>query len=144
VSNAAGAVATADSPAGSATATTTATSSPIADRNNWETSAHEIGHEIDAHVRDEFKQFNSSIVAHAYCKLVQRIGDFNASRILFVVPLLLPAQRAFGDVRKAMEDGADATFPQAPIIRQIGNEVFDQSGLDDNSRRPGHCPGASA
>jgi len=62
-------------------------------------------------------------------------------------PFMLPAQREFGDVREALEDGAHALFPgpngTEGTVEQHVDDAFDEVGVQDASRGTDRCPGAT-
>ncbi len=93
------------------------------------------------------EHLNGYILGHAYYRLVQRVGRDTAARVLMFVPFMLPAQREFGDVREAMEDGAHALFPgpnnTEGVIEQHVDDAFAEVGVVDASRRVDRCPGAT-
>jgi hypothetical protein len=84
----------------------------------------------------------------AYWKLVQRLGHQTAGEILQYVPWQLPARREFGDLREALEDAAHGLFPgpngSEGAVEQHVDDVFNEVGVQDVSRRTDRCPGANA
>ena len=93
------------------------------------------------------EDLNGYILGHAYYKFVQRVGRETAAQVLMFAPFMLPAQREFGDVREALEDGAHALFPgpngTEGTVEQHVDDAFNEVGVQDASRRTDRCPGAT-
>ncbi len=88
---------------------------------------------------------NGYVLAHAYWKLVQRVGHNVAGHILQGVPWQLPAQREFGDVRAALERTAGTILvpdPNGGPPRSLKGQVsaaFNEVGITASSRRTDRC-----
>ena len=85
---------------------------------------------------------NGIILSHAFHLLVNRIGYDKAGELLTYVPMALPAQREFGDVRRAFADAARGLYnggkPNGADEKHV-QASFAQVGVFDNTRRSALC-----
>ena len=123
-------------------ATGTRVSARLADPSSFSVGAGSLPeHYDDYNCTTGEEHHNGYILAHAYWKLVQRVGHNMAGHILQGVPWQLPARREFGDVRAALERTAGSILvpdPNGGPPRTLKGQVsaaFNEVGVAASSRR---------